>query len=174
MSLLGGGSVVSGPSHPSYSTETEESDSSIVIGRRPDDGILQSGFVPVDYEPIQHHQDHHNHQPSNFSVLVSGVPEAVDTDGLAKLFKEGKVKDGSGIKAFIADPHSGAPSGFHKVNLPFMASPGERVDQLPPVFIAPLGYKAPKGYKGHPLPYDPEPSDPIFETTNQVPLTLLI
>ena len=60
-----------------------------------------------------------------------------------------------------------------QVSLPFMdpsQADGTGVDKLPSVFIAPLGYKAPKGYKGHPLPYDPEPSDPVFETTNQVTL----
>ena len=56
----------------------------------------------------------HRH-PSNFSVLVSG--SRIDSaDGLAKLFKQGKVSEGSGIKAFIADPEADAPSGFHKVS----------------------------------------------------------
>ena len=34
--------------------------------------------------------------------------------------------------------------------------------KLPSIFIAPLGYKAPKGYKGHPLPFDPDPEDPLY------------
>ena len=49
-----------------------------------------------------------------------------------------------------------APNGFGKVTLPFL-DPNEASQKhnLPPVFIAPVGYKVPPGYKGHPLPYDP-------------------
>ena len=54
------------------------------------------------------------------------------------------------------------PNGFGKVTLPFL-DPNEAskksVDNLPPVFIAPVGYKVPSGYKGHPLPYDPTIGD---------------
>ena len=66
-------------------------------------------------EPEGPLEDHRH--PSNFSVLVSG--SRIDSaDGLAKLFKQGKVSEGSGIKAFIADPEADAPSGFHKVSEP--------------------------------------------------------
>ena len=66
-------------------------------------------------EPEGALEDHRH--PSNFSVLVSGIGSRIDSaDGLAKLFKQGKVSEGSGIKAFIADPEADAPSGFHKVS----------------------------------------------------------
>ena len=71
-------------------------------------------------EPEGPLEDHRH--PSNFSVLVSG--SRIDSaDGLAKLFKQGKVSEGSGIKAFIADPEADAPSGFHKVSEPSCSQP---------------------------------------------------
>ena len=66
--------------------------------------------------------------------------------------------DDSKHKAYITNKDVPAPpQGYGKVTLPFL-DPSEahhRADDLPSVFIAPVGYKVPEGYKGHPLPYDP-------------------
>ena len=76
-------------------------------------------------------------------------------------FKEGSV-DEDKHKAFITGNDVQTPNGFGKVVLPFL-DPNEAskkpLDDLPPVFIAPVGYKVPSGYKGHPLPYDPTVGD---------------
>ena len=65
-------------------------------------------------------------------------------------------------QAFITSNNVHTPNGFGKVTLPFL-DPNEAaqksVDDLPPVFIAPVGYQVPQGYKGHPLPYDPTIGD---------------
>ena len=112
-------------------------------------------FVPLRRHP--HLQTH----PSNFSVLVSGLNENPDAKALAKLFKDGAVDD-SKHKAYITNKDVPAPPrGYGKVTLPFL-DPSEahsRADDLPSVFIAPVGYKVPEGYKGHPLPYDPSITD---------------
>ena len=104
---------------------------------------------------------HLNNHPSNFSVLVSGLHKNPNPKELAKLFKEGSV-DEDKHQAFITSNNVHTPNGFGKVTLPFL-DPNEAaqksVDDLPPVFIAPVGYRVPQGYKGHPLPYDPTIGD---------------
>lgn len=82
------------------------------------------------------------------------------------MFKEGKIAEDGEHSAFIGSPDANAPDGFHKINLPFMNPSHTSSDpaQLPSIFIAPLGYKAPKGYKGHPLPFDPAPTNALYGT----------
>ena len=130
-----------------------------------------SGFVPLNFDPatsdetpppvITHRPPHHRHphlgnRPKNFSVVLgSGVSDEVKSPReLARLFKNGKLKK----DAFIAASNQ-APSGLKKIDLPFMekVEPGVGGEaDLPSVFIAPVGFKVPDGYKGHPLPFDPE------------------
>ena len=124
------------------------------------------------------HHDHsetHHKRPSNFSVLISGIKEGIDISSLAKLFKEGKIAEDGEHEAFIGSPHINAPDGFHKINLPFMDPSHTASDssKLPSIFIAPLGYKAPEGYKGHPLPFDPAPVDTIPSSTSKGKINLI-
>lgn len=131
-------------------------------------------FVPGQVEDIEppRRKKHPNlaKHPSNFSVLVSGLSKNPDAKELAKLFKQGAVEEQK-HKAFITKNHVAPPKGYGKVTLPFL-DPSEaaekRVDTLPSVFIAPVGYKVPAGYKGHPLPYDPSVIDRL--TTEEVNL----
>ena len=133
----------------------------IIVGRRPNQNEID-GFIPVSsgdvIRPDNHHKFHK--RPSNFSVLISGIQKNIDVPSLARLFKEGKIAEDGEHEAFIGSPTVNAPDGFHKINLPFMDPSQSSNDpsKLPSIFIAPLGYKAPKGYKGHPLPFDPSPS----------------
>jgi hypothetical protein len=120
-------------------------------------------FTPGQIEDIEpprptrfRHPNLENH-PGNFSVLVSGLPRNPSAKQLARLFKDGSV-DEDKHKAYITSKDVDAPSGFGKVTLPFIGpsdAASRPSDSLPPVFIAPVGYKVPAGYKGHPLPYDP-------------------
>ena len=129
----------------------------IVVGQRQPDHL--SGFVPLDFEHAT--SDDHNRHPAlntkakSFSVVFDGpqVNPVRSPEDLAKLFKDGKMKD-AGTKAFIAPESEAAPVGFSKVDLPFMEH-SDDAHELPSVFIAPVGFKVPEGYKGHPLPYDP-------------------
>merc|ERR1712223_352161 len=150
--------------------------------KKQQDHIAQPSFVDVKFEhfvpghvediepPRRHRHPNLDRQPGNFSVLVSGLSKTPNPKELAKLFKEGVVAEKK-HKAFITNNHVDAPEGFGKVTLPFL-DPSEaaerRVDGLPSVFIAPVGYKVPAGYKGHPLPYDPSIVDRL--TTEEVNL----
>ena len=71
-------------------------------------------------------------------------------------------------------------TGFNKVTLPFLdpSQADQYKESLPSVFIAPVGYKVPPGYKGHPLPYDPASLERLTQTrvtvvhsTDAVPTT---
>ena len=142
----------------------------IIVGRRPDQNEID-GFIPVTSgQTIRHHK-----RPSNFSVLISGISEKIDVPTLAKLFKEGKIAEKGDHEAFIGSPDVSAPSGFHKITLPFMDPSHSLSDSsnLPSIFIAPLGYKAPKGYKGHPLPFDPAPTDPLHSSASSSKINLV-
>ena len=100
------------------------------------------------------------------AVHVSGLNGGVaDTRELAKLFKDGRM-DGDKHKAYISRPDEQVPTGFNKVTLPFLdpSQADQFKDSLPSVFIAPVGYKVPPGYKGHPLPYDPASLDRLTQT----------
>jgi hypothetical protein len=158
----------------------------IIVGRRPGQNEI-TGFVPVtsgqtirqEYDNTEH--DRHNpssqhaKRPSNFSVLISGISKTIDVQTLAKLFKEGKIAEKGNHKAFIGSPDAFAPDGFHKITLPFMDPSHSLSDSsnLPSTFIAPLGYKAPKGYKGHPLPFDPAPTDPLHSSASSSKINLV-
>jgi hypothetical protein len=158
----------------------------IIVGRRPGQNEI-TGFVPVtsgqtirqEYDNTEH--DRHNpssqhaKRPSNFSVLISGISKTIDVQTLAKLFKEGKIAEKGNHKAFIGSPDAFAPDGFHKITLPFMDPSHSLSDasNLPSIFIAPLGYKAPKGYKGHPLPFDPAPNDPLHSSASSSKINLV-
>ena len=89
--------------------------------------------------------------PRNFSVVLGtdAGHQVKSPKHLAKLFKDDRLKK----EAFIS-PSNAAPDGFKKIDLPFMEK--HEGGHLPSVFIAPVGFKVPDGYKGHPLPYDPE------------------
>lgn len=116
-----------------------------------------SGFVPVDFEHItsgekvERHPDL-DHAPKDFSVVVSGLDRNPNPEELAEYLKEGSQKQ---LGAYIAPNNEDVPDGFRKIDLPFMEH-DQDVGNLPSVFIAPVGFKVPAGYKGHPLPYDPE------------------
>jgi hypothetical protein len=139
----------------------------IVVGQRhPElDGDHLSGFYSVDFDdfatgdakPRKPAADGLEKSPKQLSVHVSGL-KAGDTRELAQLFKEGRTE---GHKAYISRLEDDAPSGFNKVTLPFLdpSLADQYKDNLPSVFIAPVGYKVPPGYKGHPLPYDPASVD---------------
>ena len=141
----------------------------IFVGqRRPDfDDDHLSGFYSVDFDDFSTgdarpkkqigNDDQLEKSPKKLSVHVSGL-QGTDTRELAQLFKDGKIE---GHKAYISRPNDEVPSGFNKVTLPFLdpSKADHYKDNLPPVFIAPVGYKVPAGYKGHPLPYDPESVD---------------
>jgi len=88
-----------------------------------------------------------------------------DTRELAQLFKDGRM-DGEKHKAYISRPDEQVPSGFNKVTLPFLdpSQADQHKESLPSVFIAPVGYKVPPGYKGHPLPYDPASLDRLTQS----------
>ena len=95
---------------------------------------------------------HQENRPRNFSVVLGSDAghQVKSPKHLAKLFKDGgRLKK----EAFIS-PSNAAPDGFKKIDLPFMEK--HEGGHLPSVFIAPVGFKVPDGYKGHPLPYDPE------------------
>ena len=148
----------------------------IIVGRRPNQNEIE-GFVPVSsgdtIRPDNHHKYHQ--RPSNFSVLISGIKKNIDVPSLARLFKEGKIAEDGEHEAFIGSPTINAPDGFHKINLPFM-DPSQSSDdpsKLPSIFIAPLGYKAPKGYKGHPLPFDASPSDTNYNAVGDEKINLI-
>ena len=148
----------------------------IIVGRRPNQNEIE-GFVPVSsgdtIRPDNHHKYHQ--RPSNFSVLISGIKKNIDVPSLARLFKEGKIAEDGEHEAFIGSPTINAPDGFHKINLPFM-DPSQSSDdpsKLPSIFIAPLGYKAPKGYKGHPLPFDASPADANFNAVSEEKINLI-
>eukprot|EP00095_Tigriopus_kingsejongensis_P010291 snap_masked-scaffold474_size162001-processed-gene-0.17 protein:Tk10291 transcript:snap_masked-scaffold474_size162001-processed-gene-0.17-mRNA-1 annotation:"neurogenic locus notch-like protein protein 1" len=116
-----------------------------------------SGFVPVDFEHITsgekvHRHPHLDQAPKDFSVVVSGFNEQPNSDQLAEYLKQGSQRD---IGAYIAPHNQNVPTGFQKIDLPFMEH-DQDVGHLPSVFIAPVGFKVPEGYKGHPLPYDPD------------------
>ena len=102
-------------------------------------------------------------------MLVSGLSKTPNPKELANLFKEGVVAEHN-HKAFITNNHVDAPEGFERITLPFLdpSQAERRVDGLPSVFIAPVGYKVPSGYKGHPLPYDPSNLERL--TTKEVNL----
>lgn len=111
-----------------------------------------SGFVPLNFEPLTSGEPILSAQnPRNFSVVLGtdAAHQVKSPKHLAKLFKDGRLKK----EAFIS-PSNAAPDGFKKIDLPFMEK--HEGGHLPSVFIAPVGFKVPDGYKGHPLPYDPE------------------
>eukprot|EP00094_Tigriopus_californicus_P005476 TCALIF_05278-PA protein Name:"Protein of unknown function" AED:0.12 eAED:0.12 QI:0/0.33/0/0.5/1/1/4/0/1656 len=116
-----------------------------------------SGFVPVDFEHITSGEKIERHpdldkSPKDFSVVVSGLDRNPNPEELAEYLKEGSKKQ---LGAYIAPNNENIPDGFRKIDLPFMEH-DQDVGNLPSVFIAPVGFKVPTGYKGHPLPYDPE------------------
>ena len=130
--------------------------SEVIVGQRADDHL--SGFVPINFEQDTSGRKEFNRHPNlskpkDFSVAVSGVDNTPGIDELAHLLKDGKMNS-EDHKAFIVPEDGSIPDGYHKVNLPYMEHAQEK-KELPSVFIAPVGFKVPKGYKGHPLPYDP-------------------
>lgn len=158
----------------------------IIVGRRPDQNEID-GFIPVSsgqtiradqYKTengFRNPSSQYHKRPSNFSVLISGISKSIDVPSLAKLFKEGKIAEKGDHEAFIGSPDVSAPDGFHKITLPFMDPSHTSSDpsNLPSIFIAPLGYKAPKGYKGHPLPFDPAPTDPHYSSSSNSKINLV-
>ena len=106
-----------------------------------------SGFVPVNFEPLTSGEPIPSKtSPRNFSVVLgSDVSGQVKSPKqLARLFNDGRLKK----EAFIA-PSNSAPDGFKKIDLPFMENHevAGGHEHLPSVFIAPVGFKVPNGYK---------------------------
>ena len=136
-----------------------------------------SGFVPVNFEPATS-DDKFPHFGSNvakntasktkdFSVVVTGFEGKPDADRLAQFLKDGKVEK---TEAFISNSGESVPAGFQKVNLPFMDEKTAEAEELPSVFIAPVGFQVPEGYKGHRLPFDPKIVDARKPTKKPVQL----
>ena len=139
----------------------------IIVGqRRPEVDDHLSGFYSVDFDDFATgdakpkkplNEEVLEKSPKKLSVHVSGL-RGDDARELAQLFKDGRV---DGNKAYISRPEDEIPSGFNKITLPFLdpSQADQFRENLPPVFIAPVGYKVPAGYKGHPLPFDPASVD---------------
>merc|ERR1712051_704670 len=90
------------------------------------DHIAQPSFVDVKLEhfvpghvediepPRRHRHPNLDRQPSNFSVLVSGLSKTPNPKELVNLFKEGVVAEHN-HKAFITNNHVDAPEGFERI-----------------------------------------------------------
>lgn len=129
---LGGDSVP----HP------HDKEGEVIFGRPRSDDEHLKGFVTVnhDFEPFTH-GDEKTIQPE-FSLAIKNQDQLNDPKELVKFFKDGGAKE---EKAFIVDEKKELPEGFKKVQLPYL---DKDTKDLPSVFIAPIGYKVPPGYKG--------------------------
>lgn len=165
--------------------ELDSKDGQIVVGQpfSHEDRDHLAGFVSLDFDGFAAGGDleadkktkkspaadttSKEEKQHQLSLLVGGGNTNFNTaDFEADLVTLLNSKDDDPL-TYILGADKATPAGFAKLDLPFM-DPTEHKGQLPKVFIAPVGKPIPKGYKGKPLPAEPQTSRAGPSTTERV------
>jgi len=116
-----------------------------------------ASFVSVDFDGFSAgdnvQKKKKTQEKEKLSIIVEGKSNAKprDQSDLVNFLNN----DRDNAAAFVISSDKAVPQGFAKIDLPFMDPTKHRGD-LPKAFIAPKGIAIPDGYKGKPLPHQPE------------------
>jgi hypothetical protein len=146
--------------------ELDSKDGQIVVGQpfSHENRDHLAGFVSLDFDGFaaggdledKKNKDASQVDKSKLSLIVGGNPSFNKADFESDLVNLLNSKDDDPL-TYILGADKATPLGFAKLDLPYM-DPTEHKGKLPKVFIAPVGKPIPKGYKGKPLPSEPQSS----------------
>jgi len=144
-------------------------DGEIILGRPyhvQDDHDHLASFVSLDFDGFtpgdrDDKKPKKQQEKEKLSILVGGKSKINPRDQSDLVNFLNNDKDNT--EAFVFSSDKKAPKGFSKIDLPFM-DPTKHKGSLPKAFIAPKGIPIPDGYKGKPLPQQPEIAE---ETTTE-------